>query len=308
MIFSIVIPLYNKAEYVSKTLQSVLEQTYPDFEVIIVDDGSKDNGLEVVKQFTDRRIKIIHQENKGVSAARNTGIKAAQYELIALLDADDWWDREYLQEMVGLINEYPDVSIYGTQFTRIINEKVQLPEILLNNKEKYVKFDLIDVSHKKARLPIHTSSVIIKKEMIEKVGYFDEKIYMFEDYDLFIRIALCSKVAFLNKKPLSFYNLDVSAETKARGHIPMLSKNWVSHMIKFAPFLPGNKKLLMLLTTAKLKQILFYRQHSDYKQQVKDLIKEINRTHINYKYRIALALPFKLYNVLLSIYLYIHKK
>ena len=90
--FSIVIPLYNKAEYVPKTLASVLNQTYSDFELIIVDDGSTDDSLEVINSFVDNRIKIVKQKNGGVSAARNRGIIEAKYELIALLDADDWWD------------------------------------------------------------------------------------------------------------------------------------------------------------------------------------------------------------------------
>jgi len=90
--FSVVIPLYNKERSVKNTIESVLNQTFQDFEVIVVNDGSTDNSLEVVKSFNDERIRIINQKNSGVSSARNRGIKEAKYEWIAFLDADDLWE------------------------------------------------------------------------------------------------------------------------------------------------------------------------------------------------------------------------
>ena len=94
--FSVVIPLYNKEAYVSKTLNSVLNQTYQNFEVILVNDCSNDNSLDVIQGIHDQRIKIIeHSENKGLSASRNTGINAATHPYIAFLDADDYWDSTY---------------------------------------------------------------------------------------------------------------------------------------------------------------------------------------------------------------------
>ena len=99
--FSVVIPLYNKEAYVAKTLNSVLNQTYRNFEVIIVNDCSTDNSLDVVKAARDHRIKIIeHSENKGLSASRNTGINAATHLYIAFLDADDYWDSTYLETIL----------------------------------------------------------------------------------------------------------------------------------------------------------------------------------------------------------------
>ena len=92
---SVVIPLYNKEEQIADTLQSIFEQTFQDFEIVIVDDGSTDNSVEEVEKFTDSRIRLIHQINAGVSAARNRGIEEARGELIAFLDVENEWKREY---------------------------------------------------------------------------------------------------------------------------------------------------------------------------------------------------------------------
>ena len=102
MIISVVIPLYNKEKKIEYTLKSVFTQTFQNFEIVIVDDGSTDNSVEEVEKFTDSRIRLIHQTNAGVSAARNRGIEAASGELIAFLDADDVWMPEYLATQYGL--------------------------------------------------------------------------------------------------------------------------------------------------------------------------------------------------------------
>src|SRR5262245_2597869 len=104
--FSVIIPLYNKENYIRNTLKCVLEQSFTDFEIIIVNDGSTDNGLKVVKEFTDSRIVIEEQTNKGVSAARNLGIEKAAGTMIALLDADDYWFPNHLEVLHALHTDF----------------------------------------------------------------------------------------------------------------------------------------------------------------------------------------------------------
>ena len=113
---SVVIPLYNKEEQIAHTLQSVFTQTFQNFEIVIVDDGSTDNSVEEVEKFTDSRIRLIHQTNAGVSAARNRGIEEARGELIAFLDADDEWMPEYLATQYGLYQKYPECSVYACNY------------------------------------------------------------------------------------------------------------------------------------------------------------------------------------------------
>ena len=112
--FSVIIPLYNKELSISNTIQSVLDQTFQNFEIVIVNDGSTDNSVKEVEKFDDKRIRLIHQENQGVSAARNRGIEEAKYEWIAFLDADDLWMENHLEEMTKLIHDYNDCKFNDT--------------------------------------------------------------------------------------------------------------------------------------------------------------------------------------------------
>ena len=107
---SVVIPTYNRAGYVSEAVKSVLNQTFHDFEVIVVDDGSTDNTPDVIDSFKDTRIRYLYQENRGVSAAMNTGILASTAEYIAILDSDDVLVEEALQKSVAFLDEHPEVG------------------------------------------------------------------------------------------------------------------------------------------------------------------------------------------------------
>ena len=112
MRFSVIIPLYNKAPYVHKAVQSVLSQTFSDYEVIIVDDGSKDNSAEIVLQVIEghENCRLLKQENAGVSMARNNGVAASHGDYLCFLDADDWWEPTFLEEMDKFVSEFPDAK------------------------------------------------------------------------------------------------------------------------------------------------------------------------------------------------------
>ena len=125
---SIVIPLYNKSNAISKTITSALQQTFTNFELIIVNDGSTDNSLDIVNSINDDRIKIYNTKNKGVSAARNFGIAKSSSNYIAFLDADDIWLPNHLDNLNTLLNNYPDCGLYCTayekHFTNIVSPAV----------------------------------------------------------------------------------------------------------------------------------------------------------------------------------------
>src|SRR5690606_29093225 len=114
--FSVVIPLYNKASNISKTILTVLNQNFSKFEIIIVNDGSTDNSLDIVKTFSDERIVVIDQKNGGVSKARNTGIEHAKNDWIAFLDADDLWKPNHLETIYEMIIRFPNYDVYSTSF------------------------------------------------------------------------------------------------------------------------------------------------------------------------------------------------
>ena len=119
MKYSVVIPLYNKEHYIAGTLRSVLTQTFPDYEVIVVDDGSTDHSLQACKEVRSDKIRVVQQVNQGVSAARNKGIELAAGEYICFLDADDTWHPDYLQNIETIVQKYPQSDIFVTAY-RII--------------------------------------------------------------------------------------------------------------------------------------------------------------------------------------------
>ena len=188
---SVVIPLYNKEKQIKRTLQSVLTQTFQDFEIVIVNDGSTDNSTIEVEKIKDSRIRLIHQENAGVSAARNKGIEEAKYELIAFLDADDEWKSKYLEVQYNLYRKYPECDIFACNY-EFVNEKHDIsPTIIkkLSFKENdgilNNYFEVACVSHP----PLCSSAIVIKKKAIQAIGGFlieNPKQHQEESYEALV--------------------------------------------------------------------------------------------------------------------------
>lgn len=188
MRFSIVIPLYNKEKSVLRAVKSVLNQNYEKFELIIVNDGSTDNSLEVVKKIKDDRISIINKSNGGVSSARNFGIKAANTDYICFLDADDYWKPNHLKLILELIYKYPDGSIYSTLIEEKSNRGIyfiqnSLPEEFEGYLDNYFAY-----AHKGTIF--HSSSVCVKKEALLEFDGFDIKLKHGEDLDVWFKLMV----------------------------------------------------------------------------------------------------------------------
>ena len=198
--FSVVIPLYNKEEFVAQTLKSVVGQTYQNFEVVIVNDYSNDNSLDVVKAIDDHRIKIIeHSENKGLSASRNTGISAATHPYIAFLDADDQWDSTYLETIRNLVKEYPNESVFATHYRENYNDKFFIPKSNLPVSSKGKTFlvrDFFEINL--GRLILTQSCIVVHKTVFEQIGYYDENVTFAEDIDFYIRCFHTYNLAYYN--------------------------------------------------------------------------------------------------------------
>lgn len=242
MKFSVIIPLYNKVPYIRKALESVLAQTYTDYELIIVDDGSTDGSAEIAEAILQEairqqgyeakgmensaadtlasclsplafRLRLLKQPNQGVSAARNAGVAQAHAEYIAFLDADDWWEPTYLERMAQLVIDYPDAGLYACNYyyhkdgVNII--KVDIPTGYFNYPKEYFK---------NFAMPVWTGATMIPRKVYDEMGGFPLGIKLGEDFLLWAKIALRYPVAFLNE-PLAYYNNTLAPNYRATYHL-----------------------------------------------------------------------------------------
>lgn len=216
---SVVIPLYNKENHIINTINSVLNQSYKNFELIVVNDGSTDNSLEIANKcltnFENK--KIINQKNRGLSGARNTGVYKSEGELVAFLDADDTWHPDFLKHIYDLYINFPEASLYGTNYlekydeNNILEPKTNL-DANLKNKSFIVK-DFFEANYFQSI--VCQSSFATKKSVFEEVK-FDEEINFAEDIDFYIKSNLKFKFAYCYKA-LSVINLNVPNQITSIG-------------------------------------------------------------------------------------------
>jgi len=184
---SVILPTYNRAHIIEKAIQSVLKQTYQDFEIIIIDDGSKDDTEKIIRGFQekDNRIKYIRfEENKGAAAARNAGINMSKGEYITFQDSDDEWVIDKLEKQMKVIETSSENIVVYCGFWRIDgDEKTYIPDINISNREGNIHKELLK------RNFIDTPSILLLKKNLEKIGMFDENLSRLQDWDLAIRLS-----------------------------------------------------------------------------------------------------------------------
>lgn len=206
--FSVVIPLYNKENYIVQTLNSLLAQSFGNFEVIVVNDGSTDRSEVKLFEIQDSRIRYFKTKNQGVSAARNLGIKNAQSEYICFLDADDIWQDNHLAVLYELISDFPQAGMYCNRYRiRISENKLKNPifQGISNDYRGYIN-DYFYSSY--INRVAYTSAISIKKEVFDVLGDFDVSISSGQDVDMWTRIALKYKVAISNQYT-AVYNFQI---------------------------------------------------------------------------------------------------
>ena len=227
---SIVIPLYNNTDTIGRAINSVLNQTtykesdafsvvktIKDFELIVVDDGSTDGGEEIVRRMTDPRIRLVEQENQGVSMARNRGIQEAQGDWLTFLDADDEWESTFLATVCSLRNKYPDCNVCATAYYRL-SPQGQRSDIVLRNIPETSDFVMDNYFEVAATSdpPFCSISIMVRREAIQAIGCFPKGIAQGEDLLTWARLAANNKIAFC-RQPLSiFHTIDNYASGKPR--------------------------------------------------------------------------------------------
>lgn len=216
MRFSVVIPLYNKEAYVRRTLESVAAQTFRDYEVIIVDDGSTDGSASICEEFINsltpsfiHLLRLIRQPNSGVAKARNVGVENSFGEYVCFLDADDWWEPTWLEEMDRLITEYPDAGLYATNY---VYYKPGKTHVALNIERGYMNYP--EAYLHSEMMPVTSITTCMPRRVFDEMGGFPLEIKLGEDFLLWAKTALHYPIAFC-EKPLAYYNNDIPASHRA---------------------------------------------------------------------------------------------
>jgi glycosyltransferase involved in cell wall biosynthesis len=295
---SVVIPLYNKAMSIEKTIKAVLSQTFTDFEIIVVNDGSTDNSLEVVNSIKDERIRIITKANGGVSSARNKGINESNAGYIAFLDADDYWAPDYLEEMYKLIQDFPEASLYGCAYDLVENgisksEDFHLPPLYRGIVDNYF---LKAMEH----LLYCSSAVIVKKKCIQKIGSFDERINMGEDLDMWFRMNLKYKGAFYNKT-LAYYNIDGPNRAMKRKHD--YKKSIMYYFDKYKTDETGNHEFRIFLNQFRCLKVFDLLANYDLnKKDLHKYISGIDFSTLSWKWRLFSKMPFLMKKYIANFY------
>ena len=191
---SVIIPTFNRSKKGSRAITSVLNQTFTDYEVIVVDDGSVDETADSLRPFSHRIRTIAHAQNRGVSAARNSGIKASRSPLCAFLDSDDYWLPEKLECQVRFFKENPEAVACQTEEVWIRNG------VRVNPRKKHLKPSGYIFEPSLKMCLVSPSAVMLKRSLLHKVGLFDEDFPVCEDYDLWLRISCHHPVHLIGRK------------------------------------------------------------------------------------------------------------
>jgi glycosyltransferase involved in cell wall biosynthesis len=229
-VFSVIIPLFNKEKFIEATLKSVLKQSFTDFEILIVNDGSTDNSEKIIAVFKDPRIRYFTKRNAGASSARNYGIEKAQSNYISFVDADDYWYPTFLEEMFEKTNSFPDIKVFSAAI-EIETSKSTFPAHYATAKTG--DFEIVNYFTASTKETIIcTSCAVFEKTVFEELGTFDTKIKSGQDTDMWIRIGLIYPVLF-SWKILARYVYDEKSLSK--------NKNFLDTKVDFSKFKEDEK-------------------------------------------------------------------
>jgi glycosyltransferase involved in cell wall biosynthesis len=302
---SVIIPTYNRENLIVRAIYSVLKQTYQDFEIIVVDDGSTDHTEDVIRQLQNKEKRIIYiknKKNKGAATARNTGIREAKGKYIAFQDSDDEWLSGKLEKQMKMFKKAPlEIGVIYTGFWRIeADKKEYIPSDKIIKKEGYIHIELLKGNF------VTTQSIVVRKECFEKVGMFEEDLPRLQDWELVLRLSKYYHFKFIDDPLLVSHHTpdSISANDEALikayeliinkhyqdfvKHKKILSKHYFSvsvnlclngdfkkgrnYLIKATKLNPINIKFLLILFISLFGQNIYKRAAKVYKKIKSDSI------------------------------------
>lgn len=204
---SVIIPAYNQGHFLARAVNSVLEQTHENLEVIVVDDGSTDDTAQVAQSFTDGRVRYVYKENGGLSSARNEGIRQARGDTLTYLDSDDCFLPEKLAVLTAVLAEEPALGFVAGQAVPVDENENQVGKL----------FDTPLPADPKELLlgnPLHVGSMLLRRHWQEQVGFFDESLRSYEDWDMWLRLALAGCPMKYVPQPVSLYRFHTAQMTR----------------------------------------------------------------------------------------------
>ncbi len=267
ILISVIIPLYNKAHTIVHTLQTVMKQTYDNYELIIIDDGSTDNSVQLIKDnFSDTRLRIIQQKNAGVSTARNRGVQKAKGEWIAFLDADDEWLPQYLQTLTNALVKYPDAEMIGCAsfYKDFQTNKYSCNAIIDRYYKKVVRINYFMNPDRMT----HIGATILKKDVFLQIGGFNASLRINEDLLLLALIALRQHFIYIGDL-LHVYVGNVPGQAtsvKSECHHDMKNKLYVINTI-YQGYISDGKRNYLVPVAMKyrfLHYIILFLKSNDY--------------------------------------------
>lgn len=294
-VFSVVIPLYNKEKYIAQTLENVLKQRFTDFEIIVVNDGSTDASGKIVKSLSDARISYFSTANHGAAAARNFGIEKSTAPYIAFLDADDLWMQNHLEELKKLIDRFPQAGMYCNRYQLIFeNGSTYQPSFYgIDDTYEGVVEDYFAASLHYA--VASSISVAVPKSIFSEIGNFKKYISSGQDTDMWIRIALHSKIIIGNKLTSSYLHYIEGSLSKT----DILQKN-IKRFDEYQDHEKSNLSLKKYLDLYRMEYAMQYKM-AGASNESKSLYNQISKENLSVKSKALYILPKGILLLLLKI-------
>lgn len=298
--FSVIIPLYNKEKYIQNTLNGVFNQSFINFEVVVVNDGSTDKSMAVLNEFTDNRLKIIHQKNQGVSVARNTGMENAKANYICFLDADDTWKPNHLQAFFDTISKFPQAKMYCGRYVTQISKNTFIKNKFIDIEDHYEGYVTDFFKSSLINRVALTSAVCINKDIFSEIGGFDPTLKSDQDLDYWIKIALKYEIAVTSKITM-IYNFINANKSLSKDQSKF---NKLTDLNQYVDIEKNNGSLKLFLDVYRIEYGLNY-HILGLKEQSLEYLRHVDPKNINFKTKLLFKLPAIILRFMLKIKQYL---